>query len=65
MYAQGLTVAVLLASAVLAGVNAKGQKPQKHDSDHSWKDILEAGGSLTTAERYQVHHPAAASNAKA
>jgi hypothetical protein len=54
MYAQFLTVGVLLGSAVLAGVNAQGKKPEAHDSDHSWKDILEQGGTLTHAERIQL-----------
>lgn len=54
MYAQGLTVAVILASAVMAGVNAKGQKPQT-PVDHSWRDMLESSGNLTKAERIALH----------
>lgn len=56
MWAQGLTVGVLLVSAVLAGVNAKGEKP-KRAADHSWKDILEQGGSLTQPEKIHVLSP--------
>ncbi|GMK57013.1 hypothetical protein CspeluHIS016_0308530 [Cutaneotrichosporon spelunceum] len=54
MYAQGLTVAVLIASAVMAGVNAKGKKPEI-PGDHSWRDMLEQGGHLTKAERIALH----------
>lgn len=54
MYAQGLTVAVLMASAVLAGVNAQGKKPEQ-PIDHSWRDMLEQGGQLTKAERIALH----------
>lgn len=54
MWAQGLTVAVLVASAVAAGVNAKGEKPKK-PVDHSWQDMLDMNGSLTKAERIQLH----------
>lgn len=54
MWAQGLTVSVLIASAVMAGVNAQGKKPEA-PPDHSWKDILEQGGSLTKAERIALH----------
>lgn len=54
MWAQGLTVAVLVASAVAAGVNAKGEKPAK-PVDHSWQDMLDMNGSLTKAERVQLH----------
>lgn len=63
MYAQFLTVGVLLASAVVAGVNSQGKKPEMVNNDHSWKDILEHGGTLTTAERYQMHAPAQSSSA--
>lgn len=54
MWAQGLTVGVLMASAVMAGVNAQGKKPQA-PVDHSWRDMLEQGGSLTKAERIALH----------
>jgi hypothetical protein len=54
MYAQFLTVGVLLASGVLAGVNAKGKKPEMQNTDHSWKIILENGGTLTQGERIQM-----------
>jgi hypothetical protein len=54
MYAQGLTVGVLIASAVMAGVNAQGKKPVQ-PVDHSWRDMLEQGGQLTKAERIALH----------
>lgn len=54
MWAQGLTVAVLVASAVAAGVNAKGEKPARA-VDHSWQDMLDHNGTLTKAERIQLH----------
>ncbi|CAK9779829.1 putative mitochondrion protein [Cutaneotrichosporon oleaginosum] len=54
MYAQGLTVGVLIASAVMAGVNAQGKKPVQ-PADHSWRDMLEQGGNLTKAERIALH----------
>ncbi|BEJ11860.1 hypothetical protein CspHIS471_0203200 [Cutaneotrichosporon sp. HIS471] len=54
MYAQGLTVGVLIASALMAGVNARGQKPEL-PADHSWRDMLEHSGHLTKAERIALH----------
>lgn len=43
MYAQFLTVGVVIGSGVLAGINSQGQKPQEQ-VDHSWKEILAAEG---------------------
>lgn len=40
MWAQGLTVGVLIVSAVMAGVNSQGEKPAEPE-DHSWRAILE------------------------
>lgn len=54
MYAQFLTVGVVLASAVLAGVNARGVKPQR-PVDHSWQQVLEDGGTLSKADRIVLH----------
>lgn len=48
MWAQGLTVGVLIGSGVVAGVNTKGEKPQE-EVDHSWKTIL--GEFKRTGER--------------
>ncbi|KAK4686116.1 hypothetical protein P7C73_g4021, partial [Tremellales sp. Uapishka_1] len=39
VWAQGLTVAVLIGSAVLAGTNSQGEKPALPE-DHSWRTIL-------------------------
>jgi len=41
MWAQGLTVAVLIASGVLSGVNAQTGFKAPEDVDHSWRTILE------------------------
>jgi hypothetical protein len=40
MWAQGLTVAVLIASGVLSGVNAQTGFKAPEDVDHSWRTIL-------------------------
>lgn len=69
MYAQGLTVGVLLISAVLAGVNAQGKKPEPRPVDHSWQQVLEEGGTLSKADRIVLRQaakmPPAAANASA
>ncbi|KAL7420210.1 Replication factor C, subunit RFC4 [Cryptotrichosporon argae] len=63
MWAQGLTVGVLIVSAVLAGVNSKGQKP-KQPEDHSWEDILESEGKLSHADRVQLDRAVKAEQAR-
>lgn len=57
MYAQGLTVGVLLISAVLAGANAQGKKPAR-PVDHSWQQVLEDGGTLSKADRIVLRQAA-------
>ncbi|TXT05037.1 hypothetical protein VHUM_03857 [Vanrija humicola] len=64
MYAQGLTIGVLMVSAVLAGVNAQGKKPEL-PPDHSWRDMLEQGGQLTKQERINLRAAARVGKANA
>lgn len=64
MYAQGLTIGVLMVSAVLAGVNAQGKKPEL-PPDHSWRDMLEQGGQLTKQERINLRAAAKVGKANA
>lgn len=39
MWAQGLTVAVVIASGVMAGMSSTGEKPVPKE-DHSWRRVL-------------------------
>ncbi|WVQ85381.1 hypothetical protein IAT38_007546 [Cryptococcus sp. DSM 104549] len=58
MWAQGLTVALLLGSAALTGIDtsssAPGEEPQD-EGDHTWRRILEQDETLTDEERAKLH----------
>jgi hypothetical protein len=55
MWAQGLTVGVLIGSGVLAGVNAQtGNKPHEEE-DHSWRTILGEQGLDDSNSQSQCH----------
>jgi hypothetical protein len=41
MWAQGLTIGILIAAGAMASVNrAKAEPWKKRGADHSWKDII-------------------------
>ncbi|OXC67140.1 hypothetical protein AYX13_04419 [Cryptococcus neoformans] len=57
MWAQGLTVGLLVGGALLAGANSSpsDEYSKKREGDHSWRDILELDEHLTQEERAQLH----------
>ncbi|EIW73244.1 hypothetical protein M231_07877 [Tremella mesenterica] len=66
MWAQGLTVAVLVGSAVVAGTSTAEEEEVGQREDHSWRAILEEEGVLKPGEKdippvHPAHpvHPAA------
>ncbi|WVO22741.1 uncharacterized protein IAS62_004075 [Cryptococcus decagattii] len=57
MWAQGLTVGLLVGGALLAGANSNppDEFSKVKEGDHSWRDILELDEHLTKEERAQLH----------
>ncbi|WWC67256.1 uncharacterized protein I206_101163 [Kwoniella pini CBS 10737] len=56
MWAQGLTVGLLMVSALLTGFDSsKSEEPRAPHEDHTWKAILEADPHLNAEERKQLH----------
>ncbi|WVO16032.1 hypothetical protein L204_103697 [Cryptococcus depauperatus] len=54
MWAQGLTVGLLVGSAMLTGLSAKDNEQPHEVVDHSWKRMLEQDEHLTKEERAQL-----------
>ncbi|WWC57651.1 uncharacterized protein I303_100184 [Kwoniella dejecticola CBS 10117] len=56
MWAQGLTVGLLMASALLTGFDSsKSEEPRAPHEDHTWKAILDADPHLNPEERKRLH----------
>ncbi|WRT63270.1 uncharacterized protein IL334_000173 [Kwoniella shivajii] len=56
MWAQGLTVGLLMASALLTGFDSSAvEEPRTPHEDHTWRAILESDPHLNEEERARLH----------
>ncbi|WWC90139.1 uncharacterized protein L201_005072 [Kwoniella dendrophila CBS 6074] len=56
MWAQGLTVGLLMATALMTGFDStKGEEPRLPGEDHTWRAILESDPHLNDDERRRLH----------